>query len=251
MDLDFDPSRWEKIRQDSRRWWAGELERPLIQLRVPGRAPGRPEPSLPRRPRAAHYGFGVPAEQVIDRWDYELSRVYCVGDAFPWTTIDLGPCALSAFLGARLVPDENTCWYFPEEIRDIRDLHFRYDPDNPWLRRCKDLCRAAVERWDGRALVAMPSLSGALDNLSIFRPGEQLLLDLYDHPDEVKRLTWEIHEIWWRCFDEINAVLQPRNPGYTAWTQIYSAEPYFMLQCDFSYMISPAMFDEFVKPELA
>ena len=41
------------------------------------------------------------------------------------------------------------------------------------------------------------------------------------------------------------------NPGYTAWAPIFSEEPYYMLQCDFCYMIGPDMFDEFVKPELA
>jgi 5-methyltetrahydrofolate--homocysteine methyltransferase len=75
-------------------------------------------------------------------------------------------------------------------------------------------------------------------------------MDLYDQPAEVKRLTWEAHEGWWRSFDDFNAVLQPVNPGYTAWTPLYSETTYYMLQCDFAYMIGPEMFDEFVKPEL-
>ena len=31
---------------------------------------------------------------------------------------------------------------------------------------------------------------------------------------------------------------------------IYSEKPYYPLQCDFSAMISPDMFEEFVLPEL-
>ena len=58
-------------------------------------------------------------------------------------------------------------------------------------------------------------------------------------------------EAWWQAFDWLNALLRPPNPGYTAWTPIFSTEPYYMLQCDFAYMIGPGMFDEFVKPELA
>ena len=97
----------------------------------------------------------------------------------------------------------------------------------------------------------MTDLGGNLDVLSTFRPGEKLLLDLYDNPHEVNRLTWEAHEAWWGYFEEINSVLQPVNPGYTAWAPIFSEEPYYILQCDFCYMIGPDMFDEFVKPELA
>lgn len=57
--------------------------------------------------------------------------------------------------------------------------------------------------------------------------------------------------MWWRYFEEINEILQPVNPGYTAWTPIFSEAPYYMLQCDFCYMISTDMFDEFARPELA
>ena len=41
----------------------------------------------------------------------------------------------------------------------------------------------------------------------------------------------------------------PRQPGLHVLVPIFSDEPYYMLQCDFCYMISPAMFDEFVKPD--
>lgn len=96
----------------------------------------------------------------------------------------------------------------------------------------------------------MTDLGGNLDLLSTFRPGEKLLLDLYDHAAEVQRVTWEAHAAWFQYFEDFNRVLQPLNPGYSAWTPLYSAAPYYMLQCDFCYMIGPRMFDQFVKPEL-
>lgn len=81
--------------------------------------------------------------------------------------------------------------------------------------------------------------------------GREVVVGLIDHPSDVTRLTWNAHHLWWRYFDELNAVLQPLNPGDTAWAPIFSAEPYYMLQCDFCYMIGPAMFVEFVRPEVA
>jgi len=69
-------------------------------------------------------------------------------------------------------------------------------------------------------------------------------------PDDVKRLIWEAHEAWHRYFDAINRVLQPVNPGPSDWSSIYSDLPSYMLQCDFSYMISPRVFEEIARPEL-
>ena len=251
MPIDFTAHRWERIKQNSRLWWAGELDRPLIPAAVTGRDPGRAEPKLPRQHRTAAYDFAVPAAEVVDRWDYDLSCREFLGDGFPWVWPDFGPGALAAFLGSNTTVDRNTVWFGAPDDREIADIHFVYRPDHPWLRRVGDIMRAAIDRWGGSVQVSMTDLGGALDILSTFRPGEKLLLDLHDHPDEVERLSWEAHEAWWRAYDELNAILQPANPGYSAWAGIFSPEPSYMLQCDFCYMIGPAMFDAFVKPELA
>jgi len=251
MPIDFPPTRWDTIRDDARRWWAGELKRPLIQMRLGGADPGRPRPQLPPVRRTAHYDFSVSADQIVDRWDFELSCVKYAGDAFPARFPDFGPGVIAAFLGAPTELGDDTVWFHAPGERPIADIHFGYDEENRWFRRVTELCAAAQDRWEGNVQVGMTDLGGNLDILSTFRPGERLLLDLYDHPDAVQNLTWEAHEVWWRYFDEINRRLQPTNPGYTAWTPIYSEEPYYMLQCDFCYMISPDMFDQFVKPELA
>ena len=251
MPIAFSNARWEKIREDARKWWAGELGRPLVQAVLHGRDSGRAEPGIPTRHFTAQYDLSISPEQIVDRWDYGLSCNEYLGDAFPQVWPNFGPGVAAGFMGAELEIAHNTVWFVPEEQQEIADIRFQYDPDNLWLNRVKALCRAATERWEGLVQVGMTDLGGNLDILSTFRPSEKLLLDLYDAPEEVKRLTWDAHELWWRYYDEISDVLQPVNPGYTAWTPIYSESPYYMLQCDFCYMISPEMFDEFVKPELA
>jgi len=88
--------------------------------------------------------------------------------------------------------------------------------------------------------------------LASFRPAERLLTDFYDHPDRVEELTWQLHELWWRYFERFDAILRAgADPGYTAWTPLFSEKPYYMLQCDLCYMIGPEMFERFVLPELA
>jgi len=251
MNLDFGPERWQKVRETYRRWWAGELHRPIMASELLGRDPGRPQPKAPPLNQRTCADLTIPAEDLVDRLDWELSRRWYLGDAYPYFNMDcFGPGVMAAFLGARLDNSTGGVWFHPPREMDIRDLHFEYDPDNVWWRRVKELCAAMARRWQGQVLVGMTDLGGNLDILASFRSAEGLLFDLYDHPGEVKRLTWEAHDLWHRYFNELHAILAAGNPGYTAWCSIYSDRPYYMLQCDFSYMIGPAMFDEFVKPEL-
>jgi len=249
MAIDFTPERWDATKTTYRRWWAGQLDRPLIHLTLDGRDPGRPEPDTPHYAFHTYYDESVSPEQIVDRWDYDLSRQKFLGDSFPSIFPNFGPGVAAAFMGGILENREPTVWFHPRQQQEIADIQFRLIEDNYWWNRLLAICRAADDRWRGLVQVGTTDLGGNLDLLSTFLPGERLLLDLYDHPDQVKRLTWQAHEIWWTCFREIRRAL-PNNPGHTAWTPIFSEEPYYMLQCDFCYMIGPEMFDEFVKPEL-
>ena len=249
--IDFSSQRWQQIKETYGKWWAGELERPLIPVVLNGRDPGRSKPAAPLLSQETCADFSWSPEQLIDRIDYELSCRTYLGDAFPYFNMDcFGPGVAAAFLGARLDNSTGRVWFFPPAEQAIKDIHFEYDPNNIWLQRVKSIYQAGMDRWQGSVLMGMTDLGGSLDILSSFRPSEHLLLDLYDSPDEVERLLWEGHELWHRYYTELNAVLQPVNPGYSDWGTMYSPTPTYMLQCDFSYMISPKMFRKFVLPEL-
>ena len=252
MSIDFTPERWALIKDTTRRWWARELDRPLIPVRVGGRDPGRAKPDVPLLSQENCHDFSISADQIIDRIDYELSTYHYLGDSFPFFSMDVfGPGVVAAFLGATLDNSTGRVWFHPPARKPIREIHFRFDPDNAWFLRICDIYRAGLRRWQGQVLMPMTDLGGNMDIPSTFRPGEELLMDLYDEPEEAKRLVWEAHEAWHQYFDALNDVLQPVNPGYSDWAQIYSEKPAYMLQCDFSYMIGPEMFEEFVLPELA
>ncbi|MEI8194929.1 MAG: hypothetical protein WCI73_03355 [Phycisphaerae bacterium] len=250
MAIDFSAARWAQVRQNYQRWWAGELDRPLVPVILKGRDPGRPMPAAPLLGQGTCQDLTIPAADLIDRIDYELSGYEFLGDSFPHFFVDFGPGVMGAMLGARLDNSSGNVWYHPTEELPVERLKFRFDPENVWVRRVRELNQAGMRRWQGQVLLTMTDLGGNLDILSTFRPSEQLLLDLYDSPDEVKRLTWEAHEAWHQCYQYLNQDLQSCGPAYLDWSGIYSDRPNYILQCDFCYMISPAMFQEFVEPEL-
>jgi hypothetical protein len=251
MSVDFATERWEAISSTYSKWWQGTLERPIVPVVLTGKDPGRPEPKAPFLSQATCHDFTFSPAEIIDRVDYELTKEEYLGDAFPFMNLSsFGPGVVAAFLGCELDNSTGRVWFHPKEILPIHELHFEYDPSNKWLNRIKDIYAAGISRWQGQVLMGMPDMGGILDVLSSFRPADNLLFDLYDSPEEVKRCIWEIHGLWYRYYDEFNAVLQPVNPGYTDWLQIYSPKPSYVLQSDFSYMISPEMFKEFTLPEL-
>lgn len=250
MAIGFDSHRWEKLKHDTDIWWKGELQRPLVQYAVRGRDPGRPEPSLPLHQFIPFYDCSVNPREIIDRWDYELSCYEYLGDAFPMFFPNFGPGIVAGFLGADVQPGDDTVWFHPVQDAEIGEIQFAPDQENHWLRRVKDVLSAASDRWAGEVLISHADLGGALDIISTFRPGEKLLFDLLDYPEETKRLTWEVHSRLWHYFDQLDSLTRPANPGHSFWMPVFSSETSYNLQCDFSAMISPDMFEEFVLPEL-
>jgi 5-methyltetrahydrofolate--homocysteine methyltransferase len=252
MSIEFNARRWQETKANYGKWWAGTLGRPIVNITIGGHAAGRPEPELRGQGFHSFYERSVTPEQIVDRWDYDLATRRYPGDAFPAVFPNFGPGVVAAFIGCDLANGENTVWFHPREPKAIQALSLApAAAESYWLARVHSIMEAAADRWQGRVQVGMTDLGGNLDIAASFLPGEKLLLALYDSPDDVRRLAWEGHRTWWHYFDCLNRALGSPNPGYTAWTPIFSEQPYYMLQCDFCYMIGPDMFDEFVKPELA
>lgn len=250
--IHFTDQQYDRLRQTYRKWWNGELERPIVPIVTTGHPSSRepsPYPTL-RFPTA--WDFSITPEQFVDAHDWYLSTLRWHGDAFPmFPTTAFGPGTMAAFLGCTPVGAQSTVWFQPPRPDiPIEELHFEYDENNPYLRRVLNVYEAAMEKWHGQVVVGMVDMGGVLDVLSSFRGAENLLMDLYDDPDEVLRCVRELQELWFVYYHKINAMMAPEARGYSQWFSLYGEEPGYILQSDFSYMIGPDMFREFVAPEL-
>lgn len=244
----FSQDDYARLRNTYDLWWKGELDRPIVPI-VIDNAPS-PKP-LPLRFETA-WDKSVSPKELIGAHDEYLSRHEWYGEAFPaLKTEAFGPGAMAAFLGCAPVGKKDTVWFeAPGKDIPIEELHFEPDDANPNLRRVLNIYEAAMEKWQGRVVVGMVDMGGILDVLSSFRGSENLLMDLYDAPDEVHRCIDELQKCWFYYYDKINALMGDSASGYTQWFPLYGAKPGYILQSDFSYMIGPDMFDEFVAPEL-
>jgi hypothetical protein len=244
IDLHFTGEEWERIERDWTAWWAGELDRALVIIESLDQFGGW----------ASDFPLETPVDDVLDHFQARLEAARFYGDAWPKWWPNFGPGIVAGFLGAQVHPVPGTVWFDPAPGADqvaIEDLHLSCDADNVWRQRVVALTQAAVERWGGCVSIGHTDLGGNLDILASLRTTQQLLLDLYDAPDEVARLAGEITQLWLRYYDDLDDVIQKAGRGTTPWAAIWSPARCYMLQSDFAYMISPQMFERFVLPDLA
>lgn len=251
--MKFDQFNWEKTTENWEKWWSGDLGRPVFYF-TSFSGSARDDGGLPIKPFTSQYDFSIPAEEILLNYENKILRnIHYYGDAFPAFWPNFGPGVLPTFAGGEGHNHASTVWYSPGRFEgcELKDIEFKLDKSSPWFRRIEEFFTAAAQIWKDRTVLGMTDLGGTLDIIASLRPGEKLLLDLYDNPDEVKRLIREVHDAWWEAYAHFENLTAGSSPGYSAWTPLLSKSRYYMLQCDFSYMISPDMFEEFVKPELA
>jgi hypothetical protein len=245
--LQFDDKDWDRIERNWTAWWHGETDRPMVMIETMV----DPRYSLDTwNEHLTLFPLTQSAEEVIDRFAPQLEAFRYLGDAFPKWVPYFGPGVIAAFLGSPVDASTGTTWFHPSGIASLVETDLTYTPDNPWWQRVEAVTRAAVARWSDRVVVGHTDLGGNLDILASLRGTQQLLLDLYDAPDEVERLLGQITLLWLRYYDAFRRLVAASNRCTAGWSPLMMPGSGYMLQSDFSYMISPRMFERLVLPDL-
>jgi hypothetical protein len=84
----------------------------------------------------------------------------------------------------------------------------------------------------------------------MLRGTQQLLAGLLDCPEQIERLVEQLNQLWLQCYEELYQ-LTSQGRGITCWGPCWSPPRGYLLQSDFSYMISPKMHERYVLPDLA
>jgi 5-methyltetrahydrofolate--homocysteine methyltransferase len=249
LRLHFSPADWDRITRDYSAWWAHELDRPIVQITgvVRDRTVRYREPLN----FLARYPLDQPAAAILETIEPHLEATRFYGDAYPSHWVNFGPGIMAGFLGSRVHPDERSVWFSPAVERRMDELEPAHDPFNPWWRRVLEWTQAALDAWGGQVQVGCADLGGNLDVIASLRGTQELLYDVHDAPEEVERVARVVTGLWLQYFDALDGMIHPVCRGRDCWTPIWCADTTYMLQCDFSYMISPRMFERFVLPDLA
>ena len=226
-------------------FWRRELEEyPLLWITAPGATPGTPPPAPPTDEQQwTDVGY------QLDKTEDALARTYFAADALPVHNPWLGPDQFAAWLGGSLSfsTKDNTSWTKPfiEDWADFGD--FRIQPGNTWWKIYMDILHASVEHGKGRWVTAYPDLHSGIDGLGAMRGPERLMLDLLGEPAVIARAMTQMTRLWKEIVDAVTRVIVPGGQGTTNWTFGWSDERFACVgQNDFSCLISPAMFEQFL-----
>lgn len=249
-EVDFKPGDWQGITEDYSAWWKGELPRPLVYFSNVRDGASPPAERI-YEGFIPNYPPELALDDIIDGFlDNQSGRKF-PADTFPYWFINFGAGVLAVPLGAALRTMPETVWFEPPEGAAVTDLDLSLDADNYWWKRILDLTRRAVERIGDVVAISYSDIGGNLDILASLIGSEQLMLDLVDHPQEVKAAVDGITEAWKQAFDDLDAIIDQGCPGRVPWAPTWAPGRTYMLQSDASYMISPEMCAEFVIPDLA
>ena len=240
----IDDRQVQRALQRNEAFWTGQLEQgPLMWVTVPDAVAGSP----PAEP-GTDDELWTDVEYVIEAAEYSLSHSRYFGDALPIHNPWLGPDQVAAWLGAEMTlrPRDFTSWIKPFVTDWSQHPKLTIDADNPWWKLYLEILRASVERGRDRWVTAYPDLHTGIDGLSAIRGPENLLVDLLENPDPVRRAMEQMTELFKWIVDVVSEIVLPTGQGTTNWTAGWSPQRFLCIgQNDFTCMISPEMFEEF------
>lgn len=170
-----------------------------------------------------------------------------MGEAVPTQSPDLAPNCLALFLGCEGKESPGTVWCEPC-MESPEDARFEYDPDNIYWQFSLRLGRELLRAGKGKFLIQFPDLIEGLDTLAAMRGTEPLLIDLIERPEWIHSCLKQITPLYFRYYDVLYDMYRDEVGGSNFW--MWAPGRMAKFQCDFSAMISPAMFGEFMVPVL-
>ncbi len=239
---------WDLVKQRFEAFFAGEdLGRPLLQITAAKK-------NVKLKPdwnwwTIAH-NLDQP-ERALESFEYYCQSTYFGGEALPNLAINLGAGSLAGYLGCTPTIAEDTIWFKERQLESYDEiLTLKIDPENDWWKKTLEITQLSIEFGKDKFITGMTDINAVMNILAFLRGNERLLLDLIEHPDEVKQAADHLTELWFFCYDELAKIINQYSEGMTTWMDVWFPGRGSDVQCDFSAMISPAMFAEFVLPHL-
>lgn len=238
----------DDVRKRMTIWWnGGDIGRPAMQITAPRPKPIEEIKAMPEpKGWVTHYS--------TSNFDYranlsarQCTNTHYLGEAVPLVSPDLAPNCLALYLGCKGVESPDTVWCEPF-IDNPKEAKFEYDPDNFYWNFSLRLGREQLRLGKGKFLLQFPDLIEGLDTLAAMRDTQKLLVDLIDRPGWVHNCLRQITDRYFHYYDILYDMIRDEVGGSIFWAWAPGRMAKF--QCDFSAMISPSMFSEFMVPIL-
>ncbi len=239
----------EKLCEGWRSFWQRENHnRPIMFVTAPKEGAVRREVAAP----ASIEERWLNMEYVIENARAGFECTYFGGEAFPRLNPNLGPDIMGAVCGGcDIVYGERTSWAVPK-VKDFRDFPpIKFDENNPYWKKIRDMTKAAVDDARGDYMVGITDIHPGADGLVSLRGPEEVCLDLMDCPDEIIRRMDEMTAAMKEVYSRLYAILQTKQTGNTCWLGPWNPDGnWYVPSSDFCCLIDNAHFEKFIAPTL-
>lgn len=251
MDKYYWNSDWDKTTQRLEALWENEIvDRACIAIPVTDNKEYEPivtmSDSLSQEELKKCY---TDPETITAQFRQTLEHTKFMGDALPCIFPNFGTCGFIQYAGSTPNYRPDTIWNAPF-ITEPDENMIQYHPEvfKEHIQIMKELVRLAKDDY----FIAMPDHCGILDGLAVMRGTQELLLDLPEEPEFVTNAVRKLMDIQKTVIPGFyDAIWDNNRQGIThAWMHLWSKQKIMQVQCDFSVMISPDYYEEFVLPEL-
>lgn len=237
---------WDERLERYEEYWAQKNHlRPLLSICAP-------------KPGAAYSPKPYTGSMQQRWWDEDFmienlrgsfGSTYFAGEALPSAWPNLGPDIFAAFLGSEIIYEESTSYSVPSD-KSWKDVKISFDENNRYWKKICSMTDRLLNDSNGDYLVGVTDIHQGIDALVSMCGPEKLCMDIYDEPEEVLRVLAEAREAFQIILEKSFKLFEGRQKGVINWMGIYHPQRWYITQADFIYLISPQIFDEFVKEDI-
>jgi len=236
---------WEKVKKRYLAFWAGEIyDRVLFSITVRGKK----KPAL--APQGCPDSGFTDSHYLLRISLTQLENTLYLADALPVLDSSCGLLFPDCLFGVKIIYGQ-TIWTKPV-YSSCRQLlaGLAQNFSSPLLKKQEEHLREICEQAKGKCLVMMPPLTAGLDCLASLLGTEKLCLEMMDSPDLVKKALLRIDEVFCFLHHHFYHIIRSSGVEPTGFLPLWSPREAAVLQCDFSNLISPSLFETFVLPSL-
>ena len=246
----MDGIHWEKTKERMTALWEKEVvDRCCVAFAVPKWSEGQGQNGPEASPEENCIRSYTDPCYITEQRVRKSERVCYMGEAFPWIYPQFGVAGFAQYAGS--VPEyrPDTIWLSRALTEpDAEQIIYRPEIYEKHLNHVKELVKLS----DNRHKITMPDNCGVLDGLAVLRGTDALLMDLLEEPEFVSEAVKKLINIQSRTLPGFFEAIRENNDGGSShsWMYLWCPKRVLQLQCDFSVMISPEAYKEFVLPEL-
>ena len=242
---------WEAAKKRLEALWSNEIiDRCCVAIRAPkNNVKNRTGLYIKPAEHEELVKYHTDPEYVLSRNIVEFESTYYGGEALPVLNPTWGDSGYAIYFNSNYKYSQRTTWFFPT-IEDWEKDKVVFNEKT--AQRHISFVEEIAKNAKGKFLMSAPDYIGGADALINLRGVENTLMDMIDVPEKFLEGLCEIRSAVKKVGSEFFKIINKACEGGSAWAwyDTWAKGSHNLVQCDFSAMISPQMFEELILPDL-